>query len=115
MTTYNLIVRQIPRNNWRWVIEGLEANDSFPEKHATPDTTLWLVGMYHSLDTIENMMQAVYSTLYDELQVNEAIKDGDRFESKELQVSSGLSYENRVMVTIPAMSFVVRGCHLVKE
>lgn len=119
MTVYKLEARQTPRNNWHWYIVGLGGTMSDPtdwsKEIPCPDTCLVLVGMYHSCDSAENIAQAVFSTLYDELQTNPTIKDGDIFESPPQRVCKHHSYDNKCMLDIPAMRFRVSGVHVIRE
>lgn len=110
---YEIKAIQTPRNKWHWAIIGMESENYKGEKES--DTPLWLVGMHHSCDTGADIADAVYSAMYDELQCNEVIKDGDTFSSVECQVAQYHSHDNRVMLTVPAMKFRVHSFHLVKE
>lgn len=106
-------------NGHRWQILGLPGEQSHPEEPwrtvPCPDTTLWLVGMHHSCDTAESIMVAVYSTLYDELQTNERLKNGDTFESQACTVNKYHSYDAKMgQIDVPAMRFRVDGVHVVR-
>jgi len=112
---YTVEARWSKGNGHRWVIIGLEDMDPLTEERCGPDTTLWLIGMNHSCDTVESVCDSIHECLYDLYQVDDRLKDGDTFNVMPARVNKHHSFDSRWgKLSIPAMTFACDGVHVVK-
>jgi len=125
---YQLELLSPERDKQLWIIRGLstdadtlsfkEGEGVEPDLHHGIDqrenVILWLVGHSHSCDCATSEIQALYGVLYDELQTNDHLKDGDVLCVPASNVRVHHSYEeNAPTFYVPALTFQVQGIHVV--
>lgn len=113
MSTYQVQLNQPDGDNARWIIRGLPEQNIDGE--IEPDTTLWSVDNGNEPEHyIAGEICALYGAIYDEVNTNAAIQNGDIFEVRASDVPLWHSYERSApRFAIPAMRFRRQGCHAV--
>lgn len=109
---YELALTQTEGNNQYWTIKGLPYVNW--EGKTEPDTRL--VGGDTACDSVESIIQYVYSALYAEYQCSDALKAGDIFESAPCKANKFLTFNDRFgTFDIPALRFSCVSFHVKME
>jgi hypothetical protein len=72
---------EVRNGNEIW-IKGLVDDQGINEDYEpaiAPDTQLILLGLNHALDSVDSIMDSLYEQLYDEYQINDALREHDVF------------------------------------
>lgn len=114
---YALEMRHPPRHSPEWYVAGLH-DPGFPGINALtprPDTRL-CVGLRHSCDTVDSVIDSIHSELYDLYQVCDALKKGDTFTSKPCRYPKLGAFDARWgYLDIPALRFRCEGVHVLRD
>lgn len=109
---YELVLTSPEGNNQRWVIKGLQ--DNTDEDDITPDTTLWLVGLRHSCDSVDSIVRSVYGAVYDWHQCNSGLKTGDIIRSKPTIARKYHTHDPKAeQIPIPEIVMEVNSYHII--
>lgn len=113
MSTYKVELNWPEQDGANWVIRGLQGETYDGE--IEPDTTLWSMDNGKPAEHyIAGEICAIYGALYDEVNTNASIQNGDIFEVQAAEVPLWHTYDrNAPRFVIPAMRFRRKGCHAV--
>ncbi len=109
-TTYQVVATKSKGNGHKFKIVGLQRINYFDR--LKPDSRIF-PGMHQACDSPESIVLGIYAALYDEFQMNDNLKDGDRFRIPARTVYKFLSFDKAAgRVRIPELTFVCAGVHV---